>query len=400
VHTLYLLSFSIGLAQGPSWPCCAKILQNWLPKSQFATWWSILSTSANVAGALGPFIATSLSTRYHWTYGFMIPGCVCMSVGYLAIMLLRNKPSELGLPDFEVLDGGGEKSNNETDDGYIEDFDDEYQNRNSGEHGDGDDDDNDNDDNKLGHMAKTKMLFKYPFFIVICCLYFFVQLIKTIFSDWSQLYLIKALKIDAYSASYFISCFEVAGIFGSLTAGSILDLIVYYGTKRAAQQQDQQMNDVDQKKKKNSSTSANFRMPIVLIFLLLHSIFLHLFNYYSGGIDGQPANKPLLYLVAVSCGFLSYGSISLLGVTAMQFAPKSISGTSHAIAALSANVGSIFAGLPFGLLSKYYSWNFAFKFVEALTIGMLVVAFLFRNSKSTFEFNKSSSQIEIKKKQK
>jgi sugar phosphate permease len=357
-----LLSFSIGLAQGPSWPCCAKILQNWLPKSQFATWWSILSTSANVAGALGPFIATSLSTRYHWTYGFMIPGCVCMSVGYLAIMLLRNKPSELGLPDFEAANEN-EKSN-DTDDGYIEDFDDEE------EYG------------EIGHIAKTKMLFKYPFFIMICCLYFFVQLIKTIFSDWSQLYLIKTFKIDAYSASYFISCFEIAGIFGSLSAGSISDLIVYYRTKRVEPEE-------NMAKKLVTLSPTNLRMSIVLIFIFLHSIFLHIFNYYCGGI-GQPANKPLLYLVAASCGFFSYGSIALLGVMAMQFAPKAISGTSHSIAAFSANVGSIFAGLPFSLLSKYYSWNFAFKYVEALTIGMLVIAFLFRNSSSTFEFKRST----------
>ena len=38
--------------------------------------WSILSTSANVAGAIGPLVATSIALKYHWSYGFMIPGII------------------------------------------------------------------------------------------------------------------------------------------------------------------------------------------------------------------------------------------------------------------------------------------------------------------------------------
>lgn len=38
IYNLYMLSFFIGLAQGPAWPTCAKILRNWMPKEQFGTW--------------------------------------------------------------------------------------------------------------------------------------------------------------------------------------------------------------------------------------------------------------------------------------------------------------------------------------------------------------------------
>jgi len=74
--------------KGPAWPSAAKILQQWLPPSQFATWynflsfeyfkthqmhilfygnrWSVISTGSNLAGALGPLLATSIAVQYHW----------------------------------------------------------------------------------------------------------------------------------------------------------------------------------------------------------------------------------------------------------------------------------------------------------------------------------------------
>ena len=100
----------------------------------------------------------------------MIPGCVCMTVGYLAITILRNRPSELGLPDFE------EKNENDKNE----------------ENSDVD------EKEESGFFSKSKLLFSYPFFISICLCYFIVQFIKTLYSDWSQIYLIKSYKISNY----------------------------------------------------------------------------------------------------------------------------------------------------------------------------------------------------------
>jgi sugar phosphate permease len=41
-------------------------------------------------------------------------------------------------------------------------------------------------------------MFKYPYFLSLCVCYFSVQLVKTVFSDWSQVYLIKMLKVDTF----------------------------------------------------------------------------------------------------------------------------------------------------------------------------------------------------------
>lgn len=178
----------IGLAQGPAWPCCGKLLQNWLPKSQFGTWWSVLSTSANVAGALGPIFTTYLAIKYHWSYGFMIPGCICMSVGYLAIIILRNRPSEIGLEDFEPNEYQIQDN--------LDNQEPEYE------------DPSHLDEEELSLMKKLKLLFAYPFFISICVSYFMVQLIKTLFSDWSQMYLIKSYSLSPYEGKFYEEKFK------------------------------------------------------------------------------------------------------------------------------------------------------------------------------------------------
>ena len=102
----------------------------------------------------------------------MIPGSISMSVGFLAIFLLRNKPSDVKLTDYGGGNGAQTQNNN-------------------------DDDDNE----KFNRWFQTLAIFKNPNFISLCICYFTVQLVKTIFSDWTQVYLIKAIKINNYTGT-------------------------------------------------------------------------------------------------------------------------------------------------------------------------------------------------------
>ena len=107
-----------------------------------------------------------------------------MSVGYLAIIVLRNKPSDIGLANFDPND------NEDLAEPVVnEDQDEDYNDR-------------DNEQNvfsQISRFQRLKMLFSYPFFVAICVSYFMVQSVKTLYSDWSQVYLIKSLKIDSYN---------------------------------------------------------------------------------------------------------------------------------------------------------------------------------------------------------
>jgi sugar phosphate permease len=138
-----------------------------------------------------------------------------MSVGYLAIIILRNKPSDIGLPNFENeecdnvtlietkenqnLDNDGlindeeKKLNAESDENinYDENFNDNY-------------DDDEDEDDQTSRWEQIKIFLKYPFFISICLTYFITQLLKTLYSDWSQIYLTKALRVDHYNGIFLL----------------------------------------------------------------------------------------------------------------------------------------------------------------------------------------------------
>lgn len=357
---MYYLSFMIGLAQGPAWPCTGKLLKAWLPKHRLATWWSVISTAANVAGALGPIVATSIAVRYHWSYGFMIPGCICMSIGYLAIIVLRNQPSDVDLPNFVA--------------------DEEPTSVDNGQSEDDEEDEAKADEPEPRYLDLIKSLLSYTFFVSICLAYLKVQLVKTLMSDWSQMYLTRTVKISTYKASYFVSLFEVSGIFGSILSGLLSDFIYSYIVKRRAAAG---KKDDDNDQRSSTTTPISIRMSLVRVYFVLLLASLHLFNYHV--TDAKSTSDWLLMSIASATGFVSYGVISLLGVMAMEFSPSKISGTSHAIAALAANVGAILAGLPFGILSKHYTWNGAFKIIEVCTALVVLFLFLTRNATSRFE---------------
>lgn len=52
----------------------------------------------------------------------------------------------------------------------------------------------------------------------------------------------------------------------------------------------------------------------------------------------------------------------------------SLSGTSHAVAALFGNIGLILSGLPFTIIAENFSWNAAFMCMEGIMAFWLFVA--------------------------
>lgn len=128
-----------------------------------------------------------------------------MSIGYIAIIFIRNKPSDVkGLKDInkesnELFDNQTkevnikylfEKNNNEDDVSDESDYDEES-------------DEEEYEVKEPTRFERVKQLFSYMFFISICLAYFLAQLIKTLISDWTQIYLIKIHHIKPFSGNFF-----------------------------------------------------------------------------------------------------------------------------------------------------------------------------------------------------
>lgn len=84
----------------------------WFEPSQFGTWWAILSCSMNLAGSFGPIIVTVLVQSHTWRAVLSASGMVCLAFSFICLLLIKNEPKDVGLPNIEAAPkkGKGGKS--------------------------------------------------------------------------------------------------------------------------------------------------------------------------------------------------------------------------------------------------------------------------------------------------
>ncbi|KAM6946352.1 glucose-6-phosphate exchanger SLC37A4a [Aplochiton taeniatus] len=327
------LWFLNGLGQGLGWPPCGRVLRKWFEPSQFGTWWAVLSCSMNLAGSLGPIIATLMAHSYSWRTTLSISGLSCMVVSFFCLLLIRNEPRDVGLPNVEA--GGAKK-------------------------------------NKAGSISNESTLKEFllsPYLWLLSAGYLVVFGVKTACTDWGQLFLIQDKGQTTLIGSSYMSALEVGGLLGSLAAG-------YFSDRAVAKQ--------------GMQSHGNPRHFILILMMAGMSISMYLFR------TTVSPDSPTAWILAlgVAFGFSSYGPIALFGVIANESAPSNYCGTSHAIVSLMANrrpslilkasfpVGGFLSGLPFSTIAKYHGWEMAFWIAEITCAAVTVGFFLLRNIRS------------------
>ncbi|XP_073441382.1 glucose-6-phosphate exchanger SLC37A4 isoform X2 [Dendrobates tinctorius] len=316
VSVFAILWFFNGLAQGLGWPPCGKVLRKWFEPSQFGTWWAVLSCSMNLAGSLGPIIATLVAASYSWRSTLSFSGVICVGVSVLCLILIKNEPSDVGLKNIDLGPKKGKKGS--ADETTLKEF-----------------------------------LFS-PYLWLLCTGYLVVFGVKTCCTDWGQLFLIQDKGQSALIGSSYMSALEVGGLIGSIAAGLLSDRAVA---------------------KSGLRNYGNPRHGLLLSMMagMVVSLFLFRVTVTPG------SSKVWILILGAVFGFSSYGPIALFGVIANESAPSNFCGTSHAIVALSANIGGFLAGLPFSTVAKYYGWDTAFWAAEMTCLAVTIVFFLLRN---------------------
>uniref|UniRef100_A0A8D0GA26 Solute carrier family 37 member 4 n=1 Tax=Sphenodon punctatus TaxID=8508 RepID=A0A8D0GA26_SPHPU len=312
------LWFLNGLAQGLGWPPCGKVLRKWFEPSQFGTCWAILSTSMNLAGGLGPIVAALMALHYNWRTTLSISGLVCVGVSLFCLVLIKNEPSDVGLPNIEPGPKKGKKGSSA-------------------------------DESTLSELLLS------PYLWVLSMSYLVVFGVKTCCTDWGQLFLIQERGQSALLGSSYMSALEIGGLIGSIAAGYLSDRAVA--------------------REGLASGYGNPRHTLLLSMMAGMSASMYLFRATVTG----DSPKLWILILGATFGFSSYGPIALFGVIANESAPSNLCGTSHAIVALMANVGGFLAGLPFSTIAKHYSWATAFWVAEMTCTVSTVAFFLLRN---------------------
>ncbi|XP_015783348.1 glucose-6-phosphate exchanger SLC37A4 [Tetranychus urticae] len=300
------LWFLNGLAQGAGWPACAKLLREWYDPVSFGTWWSLLSASINISGGISPFVAAFLTTTYGWRTSIFFSGAVSVFFGVVALLFLINSPTEIGLKGF----GQSQKQ-----------------------------------DKKGKSQGKETIndLIKSPMLWIVAIAYMSVSCSKTSSTDWGQVYLMEERKQSQYVASGFTSSIESGGFVGSIFAGWLTDVYL---------------------KLRKEKNTVKGRMPVAILMMIGLAVCFHLL-YFQITPD---TTKFTIASIGFVLGACLYGPIALFGILATESAPLHLSGTAHAIVALSANVGAIISGLPFSYVAAFYSWGSIFFLLEIVTI--------------------------------
>ncbi|MGH0114865.1 UNVERIFIED_CONTAM: hypothetical protein FKN15_065044 [Acipenser sinensis] len=188
VSVFAVLWFINGLGQGLGWPPCGKVLRKWFEPSQFGTWWAVLSCSMNLAGGLGPLVATVMALSYSWRTTLSISGLICVATSFLCLLFIKNEPADVGLPSIEP--GAKKGKGGSRDESTLKEF------------------------------------LLSPYLWVLSVGYLVVFGVKTACTDWGQLFLIQEKAQSILMGSSYMSALEVGGLVGSIAAGLLSDRAV------------------------------------------------------------------------------------------------------------------------------------------------------------------------------
>lgn len=86
--------FALGVVQGFGWPACTKLLKAWFPPTSVGTWWSILSSSGNLAAACAPVLITYTSTQTSWQSSYYVIGGLCCLVAAVFMVTVTDTPRQ------------------------------------------------------------------------------------------------------------------------------------------------------------------------------------------------------------------------------------------------------------------------------------------------------------------
>ncbi|MFD1629920.1 glycerol-3-phosphate transporter [Pseudopedobacter beijingensis] len=298
ILTMFILLFINGWFQGMGWPPCGRVVVHWFSVKERGTKMSIWNVAHNVGGGLiGPLAIFGVEVFADWHSKFYFPGMVALFFALIAYILVRDTPQSCGLPPIEK---------------YKNDYPKDYSEKQEEE------------------LSAKEIFFKYVFnnkmLWYIAFANAFVYLVRYGILDWSPTYLEEAKGFSVKQSGWAYFLYEYAGIPGTLVCGWISDK-VFKGR----------------------------RAPATIIYMVL--VLVAVMVYWK-----NPAGNIWIDNAAlVAIGFLIYGPVMLIGVQALDLAPKKAAGTAAGLTGLFGYMGgALFANIAMGYVVDHFSWDGGF----------------------------------------
>ena len=303
-----VLNFAVGWFNGMGWPPCGRVMTHWFSQNERGTMMSIWNCAHNVGGALvGPMATYGAVWFGSWLYGahsefYFLAG----SFAFPAAVALF-----IALLAYVLLRDTPQSCGLPSVEAWRNDYPKNYS-------------------EKHEQTLSTKEIFfkyvlnnKFLWFIAISNA--FVYMVRYGCLDWAPTILTEK-GIDLKSAGWAYFAYEFAAIPGTLICGWLSDKL--FKGRRA--------------------------LP-TMIFMALVAVFIVLYWVY---LD----NLTMVIISLIGIGFFIYGPVMLIGVQALDLAPKNAAGTA---AGLTGFFGyffgtAILANVVIGSVAQAWGWNATF----------------------------------------
>ncbi len=330
IALMAVVNFLVGWFNGMGWPPCGRVMTHWFSQNERGTKMSIWNCAHNVGGAVvGPMAAYGATWFGSWFFGaaeeyyFLIGTFVFPAVVAMLIALI----AYLLIRDTPQSCGlpSIEKYRNDYPPTYSEEAEETLSFK----------------DIFFKYVLNNRMLW----YIAIANA--FVYMVRYGCLDWAPKYLMETQGYDIKQAGWAYFAYEFAAIPGTLICGWLSDKVF---------------------KGKRALTTSIF-MAVVAVFILLY---------------WQFSDNPLIVTISlIGIGFFIYGPVMLIGVQALDLAPKNAAGTA---AGLTGFFGyffgtAILANIVIGYVSQAgWDWTFVL-LLAACALSILFTSFTLKGEK-------------------
>ncbi|MDG2088365.1 MAG: glycerol-3-phosphate transporter [Arenicellaceae bacterium] len=316
VTIMFLLLFTNGWFQGMGWPPSGRVMVHWFSTNERGTKMAIWNVAHNIGGGMaGPIAILAMAVFADWHAILYVHGFIAMAVAAFIFLTVRDTPQSAGLPTIEA---------------YRDDYPKVFEYSESHEQ----------------EFSAKVIFFEYvlnnKLLWTIALANAFVYFVRYGVLDWAPTYLSEIKQFSFADSGWAYASYEFAGIPGTLACGWLSDK-VFKGR----------------------------RAPVSILYLLLT---LACVLVYWQNPPGHP-NVDIAMLIGI--GFFIYGPVMLIGVHALDLAPKKAAGTAAGFTGLFGYLGgAVAANVVIGMVVDTAGWDAGFELiVAACVLAIILIAF-------------------------
>ncbi len=313
VGIMFMLLLLNGWFQGMGWPPSGRIMVHWFSPSERGTKMALWNVAHNVGGGfVGPIAILGMAIFADWHAILYFHGLFALVIAAIIFLMVRDTPQSQGLPSIEEHNNDYPKSF-----AYSTDHETEFSAK----------------EIFFKYVLNNKLLWMIAFANA------FVYLVRYGVLDWAPTYLseVKAFSFDNSSWAY--AMYEWAGIPGTLICGWLSD-VVFKGR----------------------------RAPAAIVFMLLTMICVIVYWLNPTG------NPGIDIAMLIGIGFFIYGPVMLIGLHALDLAPKKAAGTAAGFTGLFGYVGgAMTANIVIGIVVDKWGWDAGFGIILAACFFSIVL---------------------------